>query len=299
VSLPAFIPPMLATLGEPFSDPSFLFEIKWDGMRTLAYAEGGGYRAHNRKGNDVKGRYPELAAVAALPEGTVVDGELTVMRDGMPSFNGLLQREQARGRHRIAELAAQLPATYIVFDLLYHDGLAIMDEPLTARRAALQALVTEAADARLVFSEGVEDAGEAFFERAVALDLEGVVAKKLNSRYLPGRRTKAWVKFKKQAVIYCVIIGYFLEGDDLRSLVVATEEEGALRSVGRVGSGLDDVTRARLKELLGPLRRDEPVVPSRAEAVWVEPRVFCTVKYLERTPGGELRAPVFVGLVDA
>lgn len=291
---------MLARLGEPFSSPNHLFEIKWDGTRAVAFAEGAALRVFNRHRNRLDGRYPELASLVDLPSGTVVDGELTVMRDGMPDFPALLSREQARGKHRIAELMATRPATYFAFDLLYLNGVSIMDRPLTERRELLRPLVSNLADARIRTSEGIVGDGVGYFAKAVEADLEGVVAKRLDSRYLPGQRSDAWTKFKKTQTALCVIVGYVPDGNaDLRSLVIATEVAGALKCIGRVGSGLDVVTRRALAQRLVTLRRDIAVVPCRlTDAQWVEPEVFCHVKYLERTAAGELRAPVFAGLVE-
>jgi DNA ligase D-like protein (predicted ligase) len=298
---------MLAKLGDPFSSPKHLFEIKWDGTRAISYVETGRRRVLNRNRNRLDEKYPELEALSGVPDGTVIDGEITVMRDGMPSFQGLLVREQARSPDRVRAAAANHPATYMVFDLLYLGGESVMDQPLTDRRALLRDIVAPIADARLAMSEGIVGDGEAYHERAVELGLEGTVAKRLDSKYLPGKRTDAWIKSKGTQTIPCVIIGYVPEGaDDLRSLAIATEHEGSLVSVGRVGSGLDAVTRRKLARRLGPLRREEPVVEPHADArwgkpladvVWVEPAVFCRVKYLERTDRGDLRAPVFVDIL--
>lgn len=291
---------MLAKLGEPFSSDNHLFEIKWDGTRALSFAASGTLRVFNRHRNRLDARYPELSPLVDLPGGTVLDGEVTVMRDGMPDFPAMLSREQARGKHRIAELTAKLPATYFVFDLLYCDGKSVMHRPLTERRELLRPIVSGLADARIVTSEGIVGDGLGYFAKAVEADLEGVVAKRLDSRYLPGQRTDAWTKFKKTHTALCVIVGYIPDGRaDLRSLVIATEADGVLVCVGRVGSGLDVATRRALAERLAPLRRDTAVVRCRLQdAQWVEPEVYCRVKYLERTEAGDLRAPVFAGLVD-
>ena len=150
----------------------------------------------------------------------------------------------------------------------------------------------------MVFSDGVIAGGIPYFEEACKQGLEGVVAKRLRSRYLPGKRTDSWMKFKRSETAACLIIGYLAEGDDLRSLVIATEQDGKLRSVGRVGSGLDVEMRAHLLGLLRERHRDEPIVATASGGKWVEPGLYCTVSYLERTEGGELRAPVFKGLIE-
>ena len=306
MALPAFIPPMLAKIGKPFDDPAWLFEIKWDGTRALAFAEGGDYRLLNRKKNDARPRYPELAGLASLPDGTVLDGEITVLVDGRPSFHGMLQREQARGDARVRMLSKSLPAVYVVFDQLYDRGEPILDLPLSARREVLGGTLRGFdGGGRVVLSEGVTGGGLAYFEEAERRELEGVVAKRLDSRYLPGRRTEAWQKIKRTQHVPCAVLGYFPDGTRaVSSLVVATEEGGALVLAGRVGSGLDDAMRTTLRRLLETHRVDRPLLPDAGAVVtsgetvhWVEPAVFCEVKFLERTPDGLLRAPVFVRLL--
>jgi bifunctional non-homologous end joining protein LigD len=301
--LPDFVPPMLAKIGQPFDDPGWLFEIKWDGTRALAFAEGGDYRLINRNRNVVRERYPELGALARLPDGTIVDGEITVLVDGKPSFRGMLRREQARGEARFRALAADLPAVYVAFDLLWKGGEPIIDTPLTTRRDALRELVTALDAPNIQFSEGIVGEGLATFEHACAQELEGVVAKRLDSTYRPGVRTEAWLKIKRTQHAAAVVLGYLPAGrDDLKSLVIGMEEDGRLVPVGRVGSGLDDGTRARLVEMLRSHVTEGPVVAvpryGPEEVAWVEPAVFCEVKFLERTRDGQLRAPVFVRLLD-
>jgi DNA ligase D-like protein (predicted ligase) len=307
MALPEFIRPMLAKIGKPFDDPGWIFEIKWDGTRALAFVEGGDYRLLNRKKNDSRPRYPELDVLRALPSGTILDGEIAVLVDGRPSFHGMLQREQARGSPRVRAVASRLPAVYVVFDLLYEDGAPILDRPLRDRRDALRR-VLERADVggRVVLSDGVVGEGIAAFDEAGRRDLEGIVAKRLDSRYLPGKRSDAWLKIKRAQHVLCAILGFLPEGSRaVSSLVIATEEAGALVPAGRVGSGLDASTRAELRARLDPLVVDAPLLPAAAELIaggetvrWVEPGVFCEVRFLERTPDGQLRAPVFVRVVD-
>jgi DNA ligase D-like protein (predicted ligase) len=294
---------MLAKIGEPFDDPRWLFEIKWDGTRALAFAEGGDYRLINRNRNVVRERYPELGALAKLPGGTIVDGEITVLVDGKPSFRGMLRREQARGPARFRTLAAELPAVYVAFDLLWRNGREITGEPLTRRREALQEIVAALDAPNIQFSEGIVGEGLATFEHACAQELEGVVAKRLDSTYRPGTRTDSWLKIKRTQHAAAVVLGYLPAGrNDLKSLVIGIDEEGTLVPVGRVGSGLDDVTRARLVKRLREHATDEPVVDvpryGPEKVAWVEPAVYCEVKFLERTRDGQLRAPVFVRLLE-
>jgi ATP-dependent DNA ligase len=194
--LPRFVPPMLAKPGTPFDSSEHLFEIKWDGTRVLAFVESHNYRLVNRHRVEVTDRYPELGFLNDLPAGTVLDGEIVILRQGKPDFGLLLSRNQARAPLKIRSLARTIPATYVVFDLLYHRFEPLLALPLWARRRRLQRVVRACANSRLVFSEGIVGPGRVFFEAVCRKGLEGVVAKRLVSRYRSGRRSHAWIKIK-------------------------------------------------------------------------------------------------------
>src|SRR6266852_3706263 len=162
--LPRFVSPMLAKGGAPFDSPDHLFEVKWDGTRVLAFVESHGYRLVNRHRADVTDRYPELGFLNDLPTGTVLDGEVVVLRQGKPDFGLLLSRNQARAPLKIQSLARTFPATYIVFDLLYDRFESHLALPLWARRQRLEGGVRACATPRFVFSEGIVGSGRAFFE---------------------------------------------------------------------------------------------------------------------------------------
>jgi ATP-dependent DNA ligase len=188
---------MLARPGEPFDSPEHLFEIKWDGTRVLAFVEKGDYRLVNRHRADVTDRYPKFGFLNDLPAGIVLDGEVVVLRQGKPDFRLLLCRNQARASLKIQSLARTFPATYVVFDLIYDRFESLLALRLWARRQRLEAVVWACANPRLVFSEGIVGSGRAFFEAVCREGLEGVVAKRLDGRYRPGRRD--WIKIKPRS----------------------------------------------------------------------------------------------------
>jgi DNA ligase D-like protein (predicted ligase) len=296
--LPEHIEPMLARIGRPFDSPAHLFEIKWDGVRAIAYVEGGEHRMHGRRRRDLAGRYPELAFLGALPSGCVLDGELVVLQpDGRPDFRAVLARENGRAADA-PSLAARLPVVYVVFDLLYARGESLLAQPLVARRARLEELVASCRNPRLVLSAGVVGDGLQLFAAARARGLEGIVAKRLEAPYLPGERTDAWQKIKLVQQIHCLVLGYEpAGGDDFKSLILATDVAGEIRCVGKVGSGIGAAERAELRRRMAAARADRPLVDPGMAGCWVAPGIYCTVSFLEWTPGGALRAPVFVGLV--
>jgi ATP-dependent DNA ligase len=194
--LPAFVAPMLAQPGAPFDSDDHLFEIKWDGVRMLAIRDAKSYRLVNRHQAERTAQYPELTCLAQLSAGTILDGETVVLQQGRPDFGRLLSRDQTGQPLKIRLLARSLPATYLVFDLLYYRYRSLLNEPLHQRRAQLRQLLEALGHPQVVLSEGIVGAGREFFRQVCALGLEGVVAKRLDSRYRAGRRTRAWIKIK-------------------------------------------------------------------------------------------------------
>jgi DNA ligase D-like protein (predicted ligase) len=286
---------MLARLGVPFDSDQHLFEVKWDGIRALAFIEGGAVRIHTRNGNDVTHHYPELECLARLPEGTLLDGEVVVLVDGVPSFEVVL-RTRGRRRHQAGGAST---AVYCVFDVLYHRFAPTTHVPLVERREPLGELV---AAANVIESTGVVGTGKAFFSQITERGLEGVVAKRLDSPYAPGKRSDAWTKFKKRVYDQAVVFGYLPKaGDDFKSLVVATHRAGQLTYAGRVGTGFDANLRAQVNALLrahpaaAPLLDPPEELP---EVAWVAPQIYCMVSYVELTAAGVMRAPVFESLIE-
>lgn len=299
--LPRFIEPMLCKPGEAFDSDAFLFEIKWDGTRCLCFVDAdlpGGFRLVNRRKIDMTDRYPEFEGLATLPSGTILDGEMVVLKNGKPDFALLQSRDHSRAANKIRSLAKTCPAMYIPFDLLYDAGESIMQRPLAERRQRLEALLAAHPVRHVVPSRSVVGAGSEYFRQTTEQGLEGIVAKRLNSQYQPGRRSGAWIKIKKGLELFCVVIGFEPSGtDDFRSLIVAAPNEGVLRGVGKVGTGFDTAMRKRLNAWLWSHLQPAPVVQVKDKGKWVEPRLVCRCSCMELTPGGEMRAPVFHELI--
>lgn len=300
-SLPSFVAPMLAKLRRrPFNSELHLFEAKWDGFRAQLSVEDGTLRVRSRRDRDLTAAFPECAVATALPSGTMLDGELVVLRGGRPDFEAMLRRGQAKSENTARRLAATLPASFVAFDLLYDAGESLLELPLSARRERLEARLRQIDSPLLVLSEGATGAGVAFFERFVELGFEGIVAKRLDSPYLSGERSDLWTKVKAEQRRLCVVLGFLRDADGaLKSLIVGSDVDGKLRCIGRVGSGLGNADRVALQELLEARLAQEPIVEAGPpEGVWVQPGIFCTVRFLELTSSGTMRAPVFEGLVD-
>jgi bifunctional non-homologous end joining protein LigD len=303
-TLPAFVEPMLARSGEAFDSDEYLFEIKWDGIRALLFVEADHkLRLVNRRKIDITIRYPDLASLAALPPGTLLDGEIVCLgASGKPEFNSLQSREQSRTPQRAQWLAKFKPVTFIAFDQLYRDFQPILNLLCQERREILQQTLNAANfPQRLVMSQGVTGEGIAYFKQICDLGLEGLVAKRLSSPYLPGKRTDAWIKIKRQQIYHCVVIGFMPADDgsrDFASLIIAADCDGALVCVGKVGSGFDEALRNQINQYLWSHLTDEPVVPCKEKGRWVEPSLYCSVRCMERTASGQLRAPALIGMID-
>jgi ATP-dependent DNA ligase len=188
--------PMLAVPAAPFDSPQYVFEVKWDGVRALAAVEAGGWRLWGRGLADYTARYPELAVLRQLPPGTLLDGELVVLAGGRADLARLLARHQLVAADRIRWAPRWCPVQYLVFDLLYHAGRCLVQEPLRRRRALLAEVCAERALPGVHFSAGVVGSGQAFYAAVVATGHEGVMAKALAAAYRPGRRSPAWRKIK-------------------------------------------------------------------------------------------------------
>ena len=295
---------MLATpAGEPFSRAGWVFEIKFDGVRVIAERRGEAVRMLGRSGEDITARYPEIAeALLGLRvERCVLDGEIVAYDDsGRPSF-GRLQKRMLLSRPRdVAAAMARVPVRAVFFDCLMLEGRDLRRLPLVARKESLARVLPPAG---VVQAGGhVEEHGEAFFEAASEMGLEGVIAKRAASPYV-GKRAGDWVKIKCQKRQEFVIGGYTEprgSGRHFGALHVGVYEGGRLRHVTRVGSGFDDTTQDAIWDQLQPLRRDDSPFgatgPRGRDDHWVEPRLVCEVRFTEWTSDGGLRHPIFLGM---
>jgi ATP-dependent DNA ligase len=188
--------PMLAVAAAPFDSGEYCFEVKWDGVRALAAVEAAGWRLWGRGCSEYTPRYPELEVLRGLPAGTLVDGELVVLRAGRADLAALLRRHQLVQAWRIGQAWRWCPVHYVLFDLLYHGGHSLLDEPLARRREVLAELCAALGAPGVQFSAGVVGRGRAFYEAVLEQGHEGVLAKHLASKYRPGRRSAGWRKIK-------------------------------------------------------------------------------------------------------
>ncbi|WP_151525718.1 non-homologous end-joining DNA ligase [Serinicoccus kebangsaanensis] len=311
--------PMLATPGRPQAGPptgpSWVHEIKWDGIRLLADVHDGRLRLHTRGERDIAVAFPELAGLADVAQDLLLDGEAVVLVDGHPSFGNVVERVHTSTAAAAQRLAAARPATYVAFDLLRLDGLDLTSLPWTARRAALEDLLDGVAATQL---SPVFDDGAMLLAATREQELEGVVSKRRASAYRAGQRSADWVKFPhrdrrsvviggwrpetgRQSRLGAVHVGLPVPGPDGMPLL-RPDGTMLLRYRGRVGSGLAGRAGEQLRQLLAgvaevdyPFDAPIPAVEARGSS-WVEPRVVIDVASLGLGSQDRLRQPSFHGV---
>lgn len=284
-----------ASAEAPFSSPEYLFEVKWDGLRCVIFRDPEGHvRLQDRALHDITADLPEVAAAARrVPPGSVIDGELVATdTDGRPDYPRL--------RHRLAggaRLKDEIPTAYLAFDALYLEGRPLLRQPLVRRRARLAKSVE--AGGHLFVPDHIEQDGVELFEACLERGLEGVVAKHVQSPYVPGQRSPFWLKVKAVKSDDFVVIGWLGERP-FDALVVAYHEDGRLLPCGTVGGGYDDEAMVAIRRSLAELATEQS--PLEASAIltkpvnWVKPQLVVSIRYSEWSPDGTLRFPIFNGL---
>ncbi len=308
VGSPPRYQPMLAEGGwKAFDDPDWWFEPKLDGIRCLAYMATDETKLVTRTGRDVTKQYPDIHMIHELVDqvNAVIDGEIVAFdAEGKNSFEALQQRMNLQGEREIKRISKDIPVALVGFDLLWLDGRETTGLALEERRELLELIVEQ--DHRLQVVAHDEGEGVTFVEGARALGLEGVVAKKKGSKYLPGKRSDAWRKIKLVNTQDCVVLGW-TPGQGGRAatfgaLLVGAYDGGELLWIGQVGTGFTDKMLVQVRELLKPLKRatapvEDPELTRYPEFNWVEPELVCEVEYLEITKSTKkMRAPSFKGL---
>ena len=293
--------PMLATRGThvPVGE-EWQHEVKWDGMRVLVDVRGGEARLWSRNENDATVSFPELTRI---PVGdALLDGEVVAFADGVPSFAALAERMHVSRVDRARALAERLPVTLLAFDVLRLGDRDLMEQPLTTRRQALADL--DLHDDRWQTPPAYDD-GRMLFDATLQQGLEGIVSKRVTSRYRPGLRSKDWLKFAHRRRDSYVVGGWRRETDSqdrLGAVLVGEPTSDGLLYRGRVGSGLAGKKAVILREVLAGLGRasspfaDEVPRPDAVGTTWVEPVLVVDVESLGPSAQGRLRQPSYVGV---
>jgi bifunctional non-homologous end joining protein LigD len=319
--MPRRLEPMLARMADlPRDDQEWAYEIKWDGVRVLGFADDGRWSMQNRRVQDVTPRYPELAAIADQLAGrrAVLDGEVVAMDEkGRPSFQRIQRRMTLTDPRMLKARVRDTPVDYMVFDLLHLDGRCVRDLPYPQRRELLEGLGLEGP--RWHTPRYHAGGGRDLLEAARRQGLEGVVAKRLDSPYRPGKRTGEWIKqrvWRRQEFVIgghipgegrraervgSLLVGYY----DKRASELQPGEKQQLIFAGGVGTGFTEEVLARLtRELKRRRRKTSPFAvggprgPKAKLAVWCRPELVCEVFWTEWTNEGTLRQPAFKGMRD-
>lgn len=294
---------MLAVSSEPFDSDEYFFEVKWDGFRCLSLLNKEGTILKSRNNTNFSFKFPELCKIndSATKKPVILDGEIVIMDGGVPSFYELQKRGWTSEVKAISRAAQSNPATYVVFDILFYDKVALYNLPLQQRKEILKESITP--NESIYISEGITGHGLAFYEACVQKNLEGIVAKKIDSIYIPGKRSVHWKKIKKSLEGDFIICGFKQSekgSQRVDGLILGCFHENKLAYQGTVGVGLAGMTGKMLFAKLFHHQLPNPLfkVPKEVNRniQWVEPVFCCSVQFLEPAKDGGMRHPVFRGL---
>jgi bifunctional non-homologous end joining protein LigD len=271
---PINIKPMLATLvDKPFNNKDWVFEVKWDGIRSIFYVHKTKeiFKLQSRNGIDITHRYPEiiesLKQVIKYNESAIFDGEIVVLnKEGYPEFGSHKERMSINSDREISRLSKTIPATYYLFDILYYDGQDLRNTDYIDRRKILNEILSQSNNnkKRVRISDYIEQQGVVVFENIKKMSLEGIIAKRKNSKYIQGTRSKDWLKIKNTKTQDCVVIGY-TRGEGNRekyfgSLILAVYQQGRLRFTGHTGSGFNTKQLERVYTRIKDMQIDKPPI---------------------------------------
>lgn len=295
-------PMLIAENVAPFADDRYLYEMKWDGERCIAYLDPSeGTELRNKRQISMLPKVPELADIhRQAKKRCILDGELLCLADGKPNFEAIQRRSLMSNRYKIELETKRFPASFVAFDCLYYDGQELTWKPLIERKKILAKAITESE--RLAISRIFESSQAiALFKIAKEQHLEGIVAKEKDSLYFQGKRTKTWLKIKNMMDDDFVVCGYIFKENHMISLVLGQYHDEKLVYKGHVTLGVGGAAFAKIKAQSRALRPPFDVPPTghgNEDAVWVAPKLVCVVEYMHKTRSGGMRQPVFKGLRD-
>ena len=292
------ISPMLLYETQPFDDENYIYELKLDGIRCLAYIDGKSVVLQNKRHKDVTAFYPELAGMnKCVKRRVILDGELVVLnKDGKPDFYDLQRRSLMADSFKISLAAKSNPVQFVAYDIIYHNGKDLTDKPLMERKAILSKAVREGNN--LTISRYIEKNGIAFFELAKSQELEGIVAKRKDGLYHIGKRTRDWLKIKVMQDEDLLILGYQPdEHGEVKDLILGYyDDDGKLQCRGKVYLGISKEERSIIAQFAKTNTVKNPWFPKYKNAVWLKPQLIGTAHFMHETESGGMRQPVWKGL---
>lgn len=290
---------LLHEVKEPFDDEHYIYELKLDGIRCVAYIEPKSVVLQNKRFKDVTEIYPELSELKkCIKKRVILDGELVVLTDGKPNFYALQRRSLMGDKFKISLAAKKNPVQFAAYDILYYDGKDLTVIPLMKRKAILSENVKEGNG--LSISRYIERNGKAFFNLAKQENLEGIVAKKKDGLYHIGKRTRDWVKIKVMQDEDLLILGYQPdENGQVKDLILGYyDNDGKLKCRGKVYLGISKEERKIIAEFAENNTLKRPWFEKYKNAVWLKPQLVGTVHFMQETASGGMRQPVWKGLRD-
>lgn len=289
-------PMLIGAEGEAFDHENYIFELKLDGERCIAYLDKNGTELRNKRNVAMLPKVPELSQIhKCVKRKCILDGELIVLIEGKPNFSSIQARSLMSNTFKIELAAKKTPASFVAYDILYLDGEQITNLPLMERKKLLRENI-KMENERFAISRYTAGNGILLYEQTKLLDLEGIVAKKRDSRYYFEKRTRDWIKIKYLKDEDCIICGYIYKNQYMASLVLGQYRENEMVYKGHVMIGISrdefqDVQNIR--QMNEPPFVQFPLHNGNEKAVWIEPRLVCTVKYMEKTKNGGMRQTEF------
>lgn len=281
---------------EAFDDENYIYELKLDGIRCLEYIDKNGVDLRNKRNDKVTFRYPELSDIYKQLNcnNAILDGEIFILKDNKTNFYEIQRRSLMSDKFKIELASKNLPVSFSAFDILYKDNTQITNLPLIERKKILKNSVIE--NDRISTTRYVETEGKKLFNLTTQNNLEGIVAKKKDSKYYFGKRTKDWIKIKNFEDDDFVICGYIEKESNMTSIVIGKYNEiNELVYKGHVTLG---VSNQALRIIKSQKKLDTPLFDNKDNTIWIEPKLVCVVKYMQKTESGGMRQPVFKGLHD-
>lgn len=291
-------PMLIGTEGEPFDSDEYIYELKLDGERCIAYLDNEKTVLKNKRNVLMLPKVPELVEIHKnVNVRCILDGELAVIKDGKPNFFEIQKRSMMSNPIKIEMAAKKYPACFTAFDILYYEDRQVTDLTLTERKEFLQKAV-KSEDSRFAVSRHIEKNGTAFYNLAKQQELEGIVAKRKDSKYYHDRRTKDWIKIKYLKDDDFIVLGYVPKENNMNSIILGQYKNNQLIYKGHVTLGVGGEPFRKIKSLDETSCPFSEVPKGNENAVWVKSELVCTVKYMMKTENGGMRQPVFKGLRD-
>lgn len=294
------ISPMLLSESEPFDHKDYIFELKLDGIRALAYLDKKETIIKNKRNKDITNIYPELKSIhKQVNKRCILDGEIIVMKNGRPDFFALQSRSILSDSLKISLASKLNTASFVAYDILYYDKKDITDWPLLKRKEVLKEIITE--NEFLSYSRFIEEKGREFYELARDNHLEGIVAKEKISKYYIGKRAKVWIKMKVMQEEDLIICGYIKKDGTIKDLILGIyDKDYNLHFRGTIYLGVSTIDKNKIIDTA--IKHPSPPLfalnNKGGEIIWMKPLLVGVVKYMMKTKSGGMRQPIFKGLRD-